>query len=140
MSGPSPRASRCDKIWVEKLMQGRAMDAVVAFLQELKQDGRWRGHFLGLLNILIGRRLEGHEGRLVSAGLSWRTTAELLKKVRWDKTAVLELKIDPQALPPRDRGRYWYMAIATAGVDSPAAVLAANALSNTLAALGYRLG
>jgi hypothetical protein len=115
------------------------MDAVVAFLQKLKQDGRWRGHFLGLLNILIGRRLEGDDGRLVCAGLTWRTTAQLLKKVRWDKTAVLELNIEPRALPPRDRERYWYVAIASAHVDSSAAIQAANALSGTLAVLGYRL-
>src|SRR5947208_740285 len=95
---------------IEELMQGRDMDAVVAFLQKLKQDGQWRGHFLGLLNVLIGHRLETQDGRLVSAGLTWRTTAQLLKKVRWDKMAVCELNIDPQTLPPRDRERYWYAA------------------------------
>lgn len=115
------------------------MDAVVAFLQTLKQDGRWRGRFLGLLNILIGRRLEREDGGLVSAGLTWRTTAQLLKKVRWDKTAVQELNIDPRSLPPRDRERYWYAAIATARVDSPAAAEAGNHLSASLAGLGYRL-
>jgi hypothetical protein len=120
-------------------MQGRAMDAVVAFLQKLKQDGRWRGHFLGLLNMLIGRRLETQDGRLVSAGLTWRITAQLLKKVRWEKAAALELNIDPQTLPPRDRERYWYVAIASAGVDSPEAIQAANALANRLTPLGYRL-
>jgi hypothetical protein len=120
-------------------MHGRAMDAVVAFLQELKQDGRWRGHFLGLLNMLIGHSLETQDGHLVSAGLTWRATAQLLKKVRWDKTAVRELNIDPQTLPPRDRERYWYMAIANAGVDSPNAIQAASVLSKALAPLGYRL-
>lgn len=120
-------------------MQGRAMEAVVAFLQRLKQDGRWRGHFLGLLNLLIGHRLETVDGRLVSDGLTWRRTAQLLKKVRWDKTAVAELNIDPQGLPPRDRERYWYVAIASAGVDSPGAVEAANGLSKTLVSLGYRV-
>jgi hypothetical protein len=120
-------------------MHGRAMDAVVAFLQTLKENGQWRGHFLGLLNMLIGHRLETGDGRLVSSGLTWRSTAQLLKRVRWDKTAVRELNIDPLTLPPRDRQRYWYMAIATARVDSPAAVQAANALAKSLAALGYRL-
>ncbi len=115
------------------------MDAVVAFLQELKQDGRWRGQFLGLLNMLIGHRLETEDGRLVSAGLTWRATAQLLKKVRWDKTAVQELKIDPHTLPPRDRERYWYAAIAGAGVDLPEANQAAAVLSKALAPLGYRL-
>jgi hypothetical protein len=124
---------------VGQLIQGRAMDAVVAFLQELKQDGRWRGRFLGLLNMLIGHRLETQDGRVVSAGLSWRATAQLLKKVRWDKTAVRELNIDPQTLPPRNRERYWYVAIASAGVDSPDANQAATALSKALAPLGYRL-
>ena len=120
-------------------MHGRAMDAVVAFLQTLKQNGRWRGHFLGLLNTLIGHRLETEDGRLVSAGMTWRTTAQLLKKVRWDKTAVRELNIEPRTLPPRDRERYWYAAIATAAVDSPAAVQAAHALATALTAIGYRL-
>ena len=122
-----------------RTMQGRAMDAVVAFLQKLKQDGQWRGHFPGLLNLLIGRRIETEDGRLVSDGLTWRATAQLLKKVRWDKTAVLELNIDAKALPPRDRTRYWYVAIANAHIDSPEAIRAANALAGTLAPLGYRL-
>lgn len=107
------------------------------FLDDLKDKGLAQGNFLGLLHVLIGRRIEKADGTLISVGLTWREAAGWLKKVRWDKEAVRELGIDPAGLPPRDRERYWYTAIARARVDSPEAVAAGGRLVEALAGMSY---
>jgi hypothetical protein len=107
------------------------------FLDDLKQQDLARGNLLGLLHVLIGRRIEKADGTLVSVGLTWREAAAWLKKVRWDKEAVRELGIDLSSLPPRDRERYWYTAIARAHVDSPQAVEAGDRLAQAIATAGY---
>jgi hypothetical protein len=116
------------------------MDRLREFLTMLKEQGQAQGNFLGLLHVLIGRRLVAADGTVVSAGATWREVAALLKRVRWDREAVRELGLDPRALPPRDRQRYWYQAIAQAGVDSAAASQAGNRLAETLRAAGYQVG
>src|SRR4051812_42035214 len=98
------------------------MDDVQVLLDELRKHGLVTGLFLGLLHVLIGRRVTKVDGTVVSSGLTWRDLAAVLKQVRWDKDAVRELGLDPDALAPRDRQRYWYSAIAQAGVHSDAAV------------------
>lgn len=107
------------------------------FLDDLKQKGYAQGNFLGLLNVLIGRRIEKADGTVISQGLTWRELASWLKKVRWDKDAVRELGLDPDKLPPRDRERYWYSAIAQAHVDSPQAKAAGDKLAAVLTQAGY---
>jgi hypothetical protein len=107
------------------------------FLDDLKQHGHAQGNFLGLLNVLIGRRIEKADGTVLSVGLTWRQTADWLKKVRWDKDAVRELGLDPAALPPRDRERFWYSAIARAHVDSADAAAAGDRLATALKSAGY---
>src|SRR5262249_13687717 len=102
------------------------MDVLREFLDDLKRQSLAHGHFLGLLHVMIGRRLEKAYETLIANGISWRDLSALLKKVRWDKNAVLELGLAPAALPPRDRQRYWYMAIVQAKVDSPQAVQAGD--------------
>jgi hypothetical protein len=116
------------------------MDGLHEFLETLRRSGSAQGNLLGLLNILIGRRIESSQGKIIAAGLSWRAAAMWLKKVRWDKETVRELGLDPRALPPRDRERFWYQAIAQAGVDSPAAAAAGDRLAETLTGLGYVVG
>ena len=59
--------------------------------------------------------------------------------MRWDKEAVRELGLDPADLPPRDRQRFWYTAVAHAKVDSPAAVAAGDRLAEQLRPLGYAI-
>ena len=113
------------------------MDRLHAFLEDVRQRGYAQGNFLGLLNLLIGRRVERPKGTVVSTGLTWRTLSQLLKKLRWDTSAVQELGIDPRALPPRDRVRFWYMAIAQAEVDSQKASLAGDRLAKSLQASEY---
>ncbi|HXG08642.1 MAG TPA: hypothetical protein VNK04_02540 [Gemmataceae bacterium] len=116
------------------------MDRLREFLEDIKQNDRARGNFLGLLNVVIGRRICLPDGTLVSNGVTWRELAALLKKLRWDKEVVRELGLDPAALPPRDRQRYWYSAIAQAQVDSPKATAAGNRLAAELKAIGYQIG
>ncbi len=116
------------------------MDARVDFLNRVREQGLDRGNLLGLLHIMIGRRIEAAEGRPVSSGITWRDLAGLLKKVRWPKESVEELKLQAEALPLRDRERFWYAAISQAGVDSPAAVQAGDALAELLRKDGYTIG
>src|SRR5271154_660976 len=96
------------------------------FLDDLKEKGLAQGNLLGLLHVLIGRRIEKSDGTVVSVGQTWREAAAWLKKARWEKEAVRELGLDPDALPPRDRQRYWYAAITQAKVAGPAAVAAGD--------------
>lgn len=116
------------------------MDGVREFLDDLKRHGQARGNFVGLLHILVGRRVMRAGGGVVSAGLTWREAATWLKRVRWPKESARELGIDPLALPPRDRERYWYQAIAQARIDSEEAIQAGDRLAEALTAAGYVVG
>jgi hypothetical protein len=116
------------------------MDPLREFLNAVGRHGAARGHLLGLLHILIGRRITLADGTPVSAGMTWRELAALFKQVRWDRDAVRELKLDPSALPPRDRERFWYTAVAHAGVDSATARMAGDRLVGPLKELGYVVG
>ena len=106
-------------------------------LDQLKQHGYAQGNFLGLLNVLIGRRIEKTDGTMISVGLTWRELANWLKKVRWDREAVRELGLAPDQLPPRDRQRFWYAAISQCHVDSPQAAEAGDRLAAALVKAGY---
>src|SRR5262249_35556300 len=108
------------------------MDRQRELLNAIEQHGLARSNFLGLLHLLIGRRSPLADGTLVSAGLTWRAAAALLKRVRWDREAVRELGLEPDQLAPRDRQRYWYSAISQAQVDSPRAVQAGDQLAAAL--------
>ena len=116
------------------------MDARLEFLTQLKRQHRTQGNFLGLLNVLIGRRIVDRDGAPVTEGITWRTLSATLKQVRWDKHAVRDLGLDPAQLPPRDRERFWYQAIAQARVDSEAATKAGDRFTEQLRRLGYASG
>ena len=116
------------------------MDWAREFLDDLKGSGKAQGNLLGLLNVLIGRRVEKTDGTVVCNGLTWRQVAGLLKKVRWPKEAVAELKLDAKTLPPRDREKYWYSTIALARVDSEDATKAGDRLAAFLRGNGYVVG
>jgi hypothetical protein len=64
----------------------------------------------------------------------------LLKTLRWDPDAAGEVTADPAALAPRDRQRFWYLAIAQAQVGSEAAIREADKLAAVLAKAGYTIG
>jgi hypothetical protein len=116
------------------------MDRVRQLLDDVKTRGLAQGNFLGLLNVLIGRRIALADGTPVSAGLTYRELAAQLKRVRWEREAAAELGVAPSSLPPRDRERYWYQAIALARVDSPPATAAGDRLAEHLRAAGYEVG
>ncbi|HKI38255.1 MAG TPA: hypothetical protein VKA46_40750 [Gemmataceae bacterium] len=116
------------------------MDRLRQFLDDVKRRGLAPGNFLGLLNVLIGRRLALEDGTAISAGLSYREVAALLKRVRWEREASAELGVEPSSLAPRDRERYWYQAIVQAHVDSPRATAAGDAVAEQLRAAGYGVG
>lgn len=133
-------ATAAGHAWACWPLRGRRMDRVREFLDDLKQHGYGQGHFLGLLNVLIGRSIGRADGPVLSSGLTWRESAALLKKVRWERDAVRELGQDPAELPPRERERYWYVAIARAQVDSPQATEAGDRLAERLRGAGYVIG
>ena len=113
------------------------MERLRELLELLRTQGTARGNLLGLLHVLIGRRITTQDGTLVSAGVTWRELASLLKRIRWEPEAVREIGLDPTNLPVRDRQRYWYTAIAQAGVDRPEAAKHGDRLSAALQKLGY---
>lgn len=116
------------------------MDRLREFLDSVRTQGADRGSFLGLLHVLIGRRIALADGTEVSKGMTWRELAALLKRVRWDRESVTELGLDPASLPPRDRQRFWYAAISQAGVHSAAAVTAGDQLAEAVKPLGFVIG
>src|SRR4051794_18657779 len=99
------------------------MDAVQALLEEVAESGLAQGHWLGLLNVLIGRKVT-KAGVVVGNGMTYRELAAQLKKARWERDAVREVGLNPDDLSPRDRQQFWYSAIARAGVDGAAAAAA----------------
>lgn len=116
------------------------MDQLREFLEAVRDQQAAKGRFRGLLHLLLGRRVSLADGTVVSAGMTWRDLAALLRKYRWDRDDVRELGLDPAGLPPRDREKFWYVAIARAGVLAPEAVADADALSGALRKLGYEVG
>jgi hypothetical protein len=118
-------------------VENPAMDRLREFLEDVRRLAPFRGNFLGLLNILIGRHIAKTDGTPVSDGLTWRELAAVLKKYSWDKDLVRELGLDPAKLAPRDREQYWYMAINRAHVDSPEASQAGDRLAAALKKAGY---
>src|SRR5262249_42615849 len=113
------------------------MDVLRDFLADLKRHGYARDNFLGMLNVLIGREVRQADGTIISGGLTWRALSDLLKRARWDREAVRELGLDPAAFAPRDRQRFWYQALAQAGVDSEPAMEAGNRFAEVLRSAGY---
>jgi hypothetical protein len=113
------------------------MDALRELLEDLRRQDAGRQHFLGLLHILIGRRITKADGTLVSAGMTWRELAVVFKKLRWDKHFAAQVCLASEGLPPRDRERYWYTVIARAGVDSAKAREDGDRLAEILRAKGY---
>ena len=116
------------------------MDGLREFLEAVKRNGSAKGNLRGLLHILIGRRIAQADGTVISGGLTWRELAALLKKVHWNTDCVRELGLDPDKLAPRDRQRFWYSAIAQAGVGSEKATKAGDKMAEALRKLGYIVG
>lgn len=113
------------------------MEGAREFLEQMRQHQLVKGYVRGLLHALIGRTISRADGTVLSKGLTWRQLSDLLKQIRWDREWVRELGLDPEELPPRDRQRFWYTAIAAAQVDTAEASAAADRLIRKAAAVGY---
>src|SRR5262245_36336117 len=116
------------------------MDGAREFLEDVRQKGLAAGQLMALMNIVIGRRITKADGTVLSSGLTWRELAQVLKRLRWDREAVREFGLDPDALPPRDRVRFWYTAISQANVAGPTATQAGDQFAQALAGQGYVIG
>jgi len=116
------------------------MDSLRELLEAVRERDVARGHFRGLLHLLVGRRVTRPDGTVVSSGMTWRDLSTLLKRLRWDREVVRELGLNPADLPPRDRERFWYMAIARAGIDTADAAADADRLIESLRKLGFEVG
>jgi hypothetical protein len=113
------------------------MDALSEFLEGQKKHLKIRSHFLGLLNVVIGRTITAKDGTVIARGVTWREMAGLLKRMRWEPELVSDLGVEAQGLPPRDRQRYWYTAIARAHVDGPEAAKAGDRYADLLRKQGF---
>ena len=113
------------------------MDALSTFLEGQKKNLKGSGPFLGLLNVVIGRTITAKDGTVIGRGVTWRELAGLLKRLRWEPELVNELGIESQDLPPRDRQRYWYTAIARAHVDGIEAAKAGDQYAELLRKQGF---
>jgi hypothetical protein len=113
------------------------MDGVRELLEAARDQNLAAGKFRGLLHIAIGRTVSRPDGTKLSAGLTWREVAALLKLLRYDTELGREAGADPETLSPRDRERYWYAVIALARVDGAEALAEAEALIGPLKALGF---
>jgi len=51
------------------------MERLRELLEVLRKRGTARGNFLGLLHVLIGRRIATEDGTVVSTGVTWRELA-----------------------------------------------------------------
>jgi hypothetical protein len=113
------------------------MDGVRELFEAAREKNLVAGRFRGLLHIAIGRTVARPDGTKLSAGLTWREVAALLKLLRYDTELGREAGADPETLSPRDRERYWYAVIALARVDGAEALAEAEALIGPLKSLGF---
>lgn len=116
------------------------MDRLHEFLDALRRHQLVRGHFRAVLHVVIGRTIKGNDGVLVSNGVTWRDLAKSFQLLRWDKELVRELGLNPDDLPPRDRQRFWYMAIASAKVTTREAIELGDEFARLTSPLGYSIG
>lgn len=116
------------------------MDGLREFLDAVRENGLVAGNLRGLFHIAIGRRISRPDGTVVSAGVTWRELANLLKGLRFDKDLVAEVGGDPEELSPRDRQRFWYSAITLSRPDSPEAHAQADRLAVAVKPLGFVVG
>lgn len=116
------------------------MEGLREFLDVVRRHQLVKGHLRALLHVAVGREIRRVDGTLLSKGVTWRELAELLRQLRWDKELVRELGLDPDALAPRDRQRYWYQAINAAALNAPECVVLGNDFARMMATLGYVVG
>lgn len=112
------------------------MEGTLRLLEVARDKKLTAGSLRGLFHIAIGRTVLAADGTVVSAGVTWRELATLLKDAKYDKELVREFGADPDALAPKDREKMWYQAISLAKVDSAEARMQADKLAAALKPLG----
>ena len=115
------------------------MGGLYDFLADLKQRGQAAGQFLGLLNVLIGRRVQKEDGSPISSGVTWRELSFALKKVRWEKESVRDLGIDPARVAAARSAALLVCRHRPGPVDSARASAAGDRLAEVLRLSGYRV-
>src|SRR5437867_1046684 len=70
--------------WVAGSGRSQRMDGIRDLLEAARTNGLVTGRFRGLLHVVIGRTLTKPDGTRLSAGLTWREVAALLKALRFD--------------------------------------------------------
>lgn len=113
------------------------MEGTLRLLEVVRDKKLAAGCVRGLFHIAIGRTVTALDGSIVSAGVTWRELATLLKDAKFDRELVRELGADPDALFPKDREKMWYHAVALAKVDSAVARTQADKLTTALKPLGF---
>jgi hypothetical protein len=113
------------------------MDALAELFEKIRSEELSKGMFLGLLHVLIGRTVTSPTDTVLTTGMTFREVATWLKKLRWNPEDVRELGLDPDALPLRDRQRYWFVAICHAQVGSAVAIKAGEKFAAKLKTAGY---
>ncbi len=116
------------------------MGEVRQFLEAFRKANLIKGHLRGLFHVVIGRRIATADGKVLSHGVTWRQFAELLKDLHWDKDIVIELGLNPQEMPLKDRSRYWYQAIGAAKVLSAEARNDGDQVALIALGLGFQVG
>jgi hypothetical protein len=115
------------------------MQGTLRLLEVVRDKNLAAGSLRGLFHIAIGRTVTAADGT-VTAGVTWRELATLLKDAKYDKELVRELGADPDALAPKDREKMWYHAIGLAKVDSAEARAQADRLAAALKPHGLVVG
>lgn len=111
------------------------MDDVATLLEWIRARDAARGRLRGFFHLLVGHTLK-HGDKMISAGMNWRDLSKMLKLFKFDRELVRELGLDPDALPPKDREKYWYLAIAAAEISGDRARAEALELAAELAKIG----
>jgi hypothetical protein len=119
--------------------RSQRMEGIRDLLETARANGLVVGRFRGLLHIAIGRTVTKQDGTKLSAGLTWRELATLLKNLRFDPELGREIGADPDTLFPRDRERYWYAVITQARVDGAEALAEAEKLIDPLKEYGFSI-
>lgn len=115
------------------------MDAIRSLLARVRSPGFPTELFPGLLHLLIGKTLIDQDGKVASKGFTWRECASLLKTARIDPELARTLGLNPEDLPPRDREKFWYVALTRFPVGCEKAQKSATALVPWLAKAGLKV-
>ena len=116
------------------------MEALATLLDHIKKQGLATGNVLGFFHVLIGRHMQrGRTAKSSPPACPRAKLYELAQEGPLGHQPGHRAEYEAEELPPKDRQRFWYGAIAKAGVDSAAAAKAGDLFGRKLEALGYQV-